>query len=87
MIDLLCMGRAAVDFYADQIGASLENASSFSKYVGGCPANIAIGASRLGLKTGMLSAVGEEAMGRFVRETLISEGVDVSLAAYLSRAI
>ncbi len=78
MIDLLCMGRAAVDFYADQIGASLENASSFSKYVGGCPANIAIGASRLGLKTGMLSAVGEEAMGRFVRETLISEGVDVS---------
>lgn len=77
-LDLLCMGRAAVDFYAQQIGTSLEHAATFAKYVGGCPANIAIGASRLGLNTGILSAVGDEAMGRFVRETLIQENVDVS---------
>ena len=78
-IDLICMGRAAVDLYSEQLGASLENTSSFSKYVGGCPANIAIGSSRLGLKTAMLSRVGNEAMGKFVRKTLIKEGVDVSL--------
>ncbi len=78
-IDLICMGRAAVDLYGDQLGASLEDTSSFSKYVGGCPANIAIGSSRLGLKTAMLSRVGNEAMGRFVRDTLIEENVDVSM--------
>jgi len=78
MIDLLCLGRAAVDFYADQIGSSLEEAATFSKYVGGCPANIAIGTSRLGLKSGVICGVGSEAMGRFVKNTLIQEGVDVS---------
>ena len=72
------MGRAAVDLYANEIGIALEEVSSFSKYVGGCPANIAIGASRLGLRTGMLSAVGDEAMGRFVRATLQREGVDTA---------
>jgi len=72
------MGRAAVDLYAQQIGASLETVTTFAKYVGGCPANIAIGASRLGLKTGIFSGVGDEAMGRFVRETMIHENVDVS---------
>ncbi|NGX43367.1 MAG: 5-dehydro-2-deoxygluconokinase [Chlamydiae bacterium] len=77
-LDLLCMGRAAVDLYAEQIGAPLEDASTFAKYVGGCAANIAIGSSRLGLNVGMLSRVGEEAMGRFVRNTFIREGVDVS---------
>lgn len=77
-IDLICMGRAAVDLYAQQIGASIEEASTFAKYVGGCPANIAIGAARLGLKSLMLTRVGNEAMGRFVKETLLKEGVDVS---------
>ena len=76
MLDLLCMGRAAVDLYAEQIGSSLEDVNSFAKYVGGCPANIAIGSSRLGLKTGILSRVGDEAMGRYVRKTLHEEGVN-----------
>lgn len=80
-LDLLCVGRAAVDLYADQIGEELEGAASFSKYVGGCPANIAIGASRLGLQTGMLSAVGDEAMGRFVKATLEKEGVNTRLVS------
>lgn len=77
-LDLLCMGRAAVDLYAQQRFCSLEEVDSFAKYVGGCPANIAIGSSRLGLKTGILSRVGDEAMGRFVRKTMENEGVDVS---------
>lgn len=76
--DLICMGRAAVDLYGEQLGARLEDQSSFAKYLGGCPANIAVGASRLGLRAAMLTRVGDEANGRFVRETLAAEGVDVS---------
>src|SRR6185369_1093638 len=56
----------------------LEDMASFAKYVGGCPANISVGAARLGLKPAMLTRVGDEHMGRFVRETLATEGVDVS---------
>jgi 5-dehydro-2-deoxygluconokinase len=77
-LDLICMGRAAVDLYGEQIGARLEDQSSFAKYLGGCPANIAVGSSRLGLKVAMLTRVGDEHNGRYVRETLAAEGVDVS---------
>lgn len=76
--ELIAMGRAAVDLYGEQIGGRLEDMSTFAKYLGGCPANIATGASRLGLKVAMLTRVGDEHMGRFVREQLAAEGVDVS---------
>lgn len=76
-LDLLCLGRAAVDLYGEQIGAPLEDVSTFSKSLGGCAANIAVGAARQGLRVGMLTRVGDEAMGRFVKDTLRKEGVDV----------
>jgi 5-dehydro-2-deoxygluconokinase len=77
-LDLICMGRAAVDLYGEQIGARLEDQASFAKYLGGCPANIAVGAARLGMRAAMLTRVGNEQNGAFVREALASEGVDVS---------
>lgn len=77
-IDIACLGRLAVDLYADQIGCSLEAASSFSKYLGGSSANIAFGTARLGLRSAMLSRVGDEQNGRFLVETLRREGCDVS---------
>lgn len=77
-LDLICMGRVAVDLYGEQRGSRLEDVASFAKYVGGCAGNIAIGAARQGLRTAMLSRVGSEQMGRFVRETLRAERVDVS---------
>ena len=76
--DLICMGRAAVDLYGEQIGARLEDVQTFAKYLGGSPTNTAVGASRLGLRVGLISRVGDEHNGRFVRETLVREGVDVS---------
>ena len=79
--DLVCVGRAAVDLYGEQIGGPLEDMATFAKYLGGCPANIAVGAARLGLKPAMITRVGDEHMGRFVRETLATEGVDVSHVA------
>lgn len=70
------MGRTIVDVYGDQVGARLEEVSSFSRYVGGCPANIAIGTARLGLKIGLITRVGDDHNGRFIRESLAREGVD-----------
>lgn len=77
-LDLICMGRAAVDLYGEQIGARLEQQTSFARYLGGCPANIAVGSARLGLQVAMLTRVGNEQNGSFVREALAAEGVDVS---------
>ena len=77
-LDLICMGRAAVDLYGEQIGGRLEDMLTFTKYLGGSPANTAVGSARLGLKAAMLTRVGDEHHGRFVRETLMAEGVDVS---------
>jgi 5-dehydro-2-deoxygluconokinase len=77
-LDVIGVGRAAVDLYGEQIGGRLEDMQSFAKYLGGSPANTAVGASRLGLRAAMLTRVGDEHNGRFVRETLVAEGVDVS---------
>ena len=77
-LDLICMGRAGVDLYGDQVGGRLEDMQTFSKYLGGSPANTAVGAARLGLQPAMLTRVGDEHNGRFVRETLAAEGVEVS---------
>jgi 5-dehydro-2-deoxygluconokinase len=76
--DLACLGRLAVDLYAQQFGARLEDVSSFAKYLGGSSANIAFGAARLGLRAAMISRVGDEQMGRFLVETLQREGCDTS---------
>jgi 5-dehydro-2-deoxygluconokinase len=76
--DIICLGRLAVDLYAQQIGARLEDVTSFAKYLGGSSANIAFGCARLGLASAMLSRVGNDHMGRFLTETLAREGCDVS---------
>ena len=77
-LDLITIGRSSVDLYGQQVGGRLEDMASFAKYVGGSPTNTAIGAARLGLRTGLVTRVGADHMGRFVRETLEREGVDVT---------
>ena len=74
-LDVITIGRASVDLYGQQIGSRLEDIASFAKSVGGCPANIAIGTARLGLKSALITRVGDEQMGRFIREQLAREGV------------
>jgi 5-dehydro-2-deoxygluconokinase len=76
-LDVITIGRSSVDLYGAQIGGRLEDMASFSKAAGGCPTNIAIGTARLGLKSGLITRVGDEHMGRFLREQLQREGVDV----------
>ncbi len=77
-IDIACLGRLAVDLYAQQVGCGLEDASSFAKYLGGSSANIAFGTARLGLQSAMISRVGNEQMGRFLTQSLQREGCDTS---------
>ena len=76
-LDVITIGRSSVDLYGAQIGGRLEDMGSFRKYVGGSPTNIACGAARLGLRSAVVTRVGDEHMGRFVREELAREGVDV----------
>ncbi len=76
-LDVITIGRASVDLYGQQIGSRLEDIASFAKSVGGCPANIAVGTARLGLRSALLTRVGDEQMGRFIREQLVREGVSV----------
>lgn len=77
-LDVVTIGRSSVDLYGQQVGARLEDMASFSKAVGGCPANIAIGTARLGLRSALITRVGDEHFGRFLREQLAREGVDVA---------
>ncbi|ARP62387.1 5-dehydro-2-deoxygluconokinase [Mesorhizobium sp. WSM1497] len=76
-LDVITIGRASVDLYGQQIGSRLEDITSFAKSVGGCPANISVGTARLGLRSALLTRVGDEQMGRFIREQLTREGVNV----------
>ena len=76
-LDVIAIGRSSVDLYGAQVGGRLEDMASFDKYVGGSPTNIAVGAARLGLRSALITRVGDEHMGRFVVEELRREGVDV----------
>jgi 5-dehydro-2-deoxygluconokinase len=76
-LDLITIGRSSVDLYGQQIGGRLEDMGSFAKSLGGSPTNTATGAARLGLAAGLITRVGADHMGRFIREQLVREGVDV----------
>lgn len=75
-LDVITIGRSSIDIYGQQIGARLEDTVSFARSVGGCPANIAIGTARLGLKSAIITGVGDEQMGSFIKEHLAREGVE-----------
>ena len=74
-LDLITIGRSCIDLYGEQIGGRLEDMASFAKYIGGSPTNTAVGAARLGLRSGLLTRVGADHFGRFIREQLAREGV------------
>ena len=77
-LDVICIGRIAVDLYGQQIGARLEDTSTFARYLGGSSGNVAYGAAIQGLKSAMLARVGDEHNGRFLREELQRVGVDTA---------
>ncbi len=78
MLDLITVGRVSLDLFSRDIGAPFAQISSFETSVGGSPVNIAIGTSRLGLRSLAFTAVGADEVGRFVRQYLAREGVDTA---------
>jgi 5-dehydro-2-deoxygluconokinase len=74
--DVLTMGRSCIDLYAHQIGVPITEVTSFDAYVGGCPTNISVGTRRLGLRSALLTAVGDDQVGDFVLAFLDREGVE-----------
>jgi 5-dehydro-2-deoxygluconokinase len=74
--DILAMGRSCIDLYSNDVGVPFEQIGSFAAYVGGCPTNISVGTRRLGLRSALLSAVGEDKVGDFVLHFLRGEGVE-----------
>lgn len=74
-LDLITMGRCSIDLYANDIGTPFEEIESFGAYVGGSPTNIAVGARRLGLRSAVITGVGDDKVADFVLRFLRDEGV------------
>ncbi len=73
--DILNMGRSSIDLYSNDVGTPFIDINSFAAYVGGSPTNISVGTRRLGLKSVLLTAVGEDPVGDFILNFLNKEGV------------
>lgn len=74
--DVLTMGRVGVDLYPDQSGVSLADVRSFSKFLGGTATNVAVAAARYGHRSAVITKVGDDAFGAYVRRALDGFGVD-----------
>ena len=74
--DVLAIGRSSIDLYAHEIGRPITDVRSFDAYVGGCPTNVSVGTRRLGLRSALLTAVGDDQVGDFVTAFLDREQVE-----------
>ena len=74
--DVLAIGRCGVDVYPLQIGVGLQDVETFGKFLGGSAANVAVAAARLGNRSALISGVGADPFGTFVRAELARLGVD-----------
>lgn len=77
-LDIVPIGRLAVDLNANEINRPMEETLTFTKYLGGSPANIAVATSRLGLKTGFIGRVANDQFGRYIMTYLKGSGIDTS---------
>jgi 5-dehydro-2-deoxygluconokinase len=74
--DVITMGRVSVDLYPQQVGVSLAEVESFAKSLGGSPTNVAVAAARLGARAAVVTKVGDDPFGEYVRRALAGFGVD-----------
>ncbi|QHT62465.1 5-dehydro-2-deoxygluconokinase [Paenibacillus lycopersici] len=74
--DFTAIGRLCIDLNANEINRPMEETKTFTKYVGGSPANIAIGMSRFGLNTAFIGKIADDQMGRFIRGYLEENRID-----------
>jgi 5-dehydro-2-deoxygluconokinase len=77
-LDIIPLGRIAIDFNPVDYFQTLAESTTFKKYLGGSPANIAVGMARLGRKVGFLGKISDDRFGDFVQGLFEKEGIDVS---------
>jgi 5-dehydro-2-deoxygluconokinase len=77
MIEAAVLGRVGIDLYPNQIETPLKDVRTYTRFVGGFAGNVATGLARLGVRVAIVSRVGDDGHGEFVREFLAGEGVDV----------
>ena len=75
-LELITIGRVGVDLYPEQIGVPLAKVRTFAKSLGGSPTNVAVAAARLGHRSAVITKVGDDGFGTYVREALAGFGVD-----------
>src|SRR5437764_1074155 len=78
MTDVLCFGEALIDFFPERPGRSLAECDRFVRHLGGAPANVAIALAQLGCRPGLMTLVGPDDFGRFVKKRLAELGVDIT---------
>ncbi len=81
MIEAVVMGRVGVDLYPDELRTPLRHVRNYTRYVGGFAGNVSTGLARLGVRTAIVSRVGDDGHGLFVRDFLESEGIDTRFLA------
>jgi len=81
MIDVAVLGRVGIDLYPNQLRTPLREVRTYTRYVGGFAGNVATGLARLGLTPAIVSRIGSDPHGDFVRDFLSGEGVDVRFLA------
>jgi 5-dehydro-2-deoxygluconokinase len=77
VIEAAVMGRVGIDLYPNQLSTPLHEVDTYTRFVGGFAGNVATGLARLGIRAAILSRVGDDGHGEFVRRWLDGEGVDV----------
>jgi fructokinase len=86
MPEVITLGELLIDFVPTVSGVSLIEAPAFQKAPGGAPANVAVGLAKLGVSSGFMGKVGEDAFGHFLAQTLVQAGVDVSALCFAAEA-
>jgi 5-dehydro-2-deoxygluconokinase len=81
VIDAVVMGRVGIDLYPNEHDTPLAEVKTFTRFVGGFAGNVATGLARLGVRPAIVSRVGDEGHGEYVRNWLAGEGVDVRFLA------
>lgn len=74
--DILAIGRSSIDLYSNDVGNPFPEITSFGAFVGGCPTNISVGTRRLGLRSSVLTAIGDDPVGDFLLKFLNDENVE-----------
>ena len=84
--DVLTFGRSSIDLYSNDLGAPFEEISSFSSFVGGSSTNIAVSCGRLGLRAALLTGVGRDQVGNFIKHFLDMEGIETQFIPTIDEA-